>query len=143
MRIVIVYLVFMSVVLCSPVAHGQALTADGYGIVMSIGDAARIDYWSRKGIACDNLLSSLDIQIKLLEQENRFKDMVNKNAIAAQEEYRGMVERLAKTNSAAELQINELEKQLGIYKDRARRRGQALGIGAAVLGMLAYIGLKG
>lgn len=133
-----------SIVLClTTLVHGQALTPDGTGIVMSIGDAARIDYWSRKGIACKSLVSSLDLQIKLLEHEGRFKDLVNKNALAAQEEYRSMVSRLADSNTAAELQIHELEKQLGIYKDRARRRGQALGIGAAVMGLLAYIGLKG
>ncbi len=141
MRIVTLAL-FLSLALLPVMGKAQQLTPDGKGITMTLAEGAQIDYWGRKGIASESLISSLDIQIKLMEQEIEFQEFIIKNCQSAQEEYRNMVTRLGETNTAVNLKLSDTQRQLEIYKDRAKRRGQTIGVGVAVLGLLAYIGLK-
>lgn len=137
MRLIILFL------LLPLFASGQTLSKDQQTISLSIGEASRLDYWGRKGIACVPLLDAMEIQIDILRSQTDLHEGVIENFKAAQMEYRSMVERLANSNQDLALKLLDRERELEIYKDRSRRRGQVIAIGSAVVGLLAYIGLKG
>jgi len=69
--ILLVFLPFMG--------SAQSLSKDGQQVIMSIGEAARVDYWGRKGLQADPLISTLELNIKLLEAQEGFRETILEN----------------------------------------------------------------
>lgn len=111
-------------------------------ILLSPQEAQIIEYWGKKGIASVPLMTTLDLQIKSLEQQIKFQDFIIENHKNAHSQYREMVERLNKSNSDLSVRLFESERERDIFKDRARQRGYALALIATAAGILGYIGLQ-
>ncbi len=120
---------------------GQNISKDGTSIMLSIPEAARIDYWGRKGIQSEPLLSTYELNIKLLETKVDFKDTIIKNLGAAQEEYRSNLQKMANSNAELVKDLYKTKEDLEKFKGKAKRRGAfiaacgavALALGVAVI----------
>lgn len=103
--------------------------------------ASRVEYWGQKGRHSVPVISALETRINLLETKLSFQEMVNQNAVQAQQEYRQMVQNAANRNFQLQKDLQDALTSREDWKHKAKTRGQALLLGGIVTGLLVYIQL--
>lgn len=124
----------------SPDLFGQArsITLDGKeSILLSVPDAAIVDYWARKGILSIPIMERSDEEVKLLESKIEFKDFIIDNCRKAQEEYRNMVYKNAQEVQRLNLELTKTREDLDEWRDKAKRRAEKLGIIAVAVATIS------
>lgn len=108
-------------------------------IIITPEYASVIEYWGSKGVSSVSLISSLETKMKILETKLSFQEMVNKNSASAQDEYRKMVQTAADRNFQLQKELAETKNDRDKWKLKARNRSQMMGLGAVIIGLMAYI----
>lgn len=108
-------------------------------ILLSIPQARTLEFWGQRGLICKELVPSLETRIEILQSKLGFYEMINRNCVAAQEEYRVMVQNAAGVNAKLERELSDKILEADKWRYKARNRGQALIMGAVVLGIVGYI----
>lgn len=108
-------------------------------VVLTIPYAKNIEYWGNKGVAAVPVISSLETRIHILESKVSFHEMINRNCIKAQEEYRMMLQNAAGVNAKLEKELAETINERDVWHSRAKNRGQLITFGAVIVGLLGYI----
>lgn len=108
-------------------------------IVLSPSVASVLEYWGQKGILADPVIKSLETEIKLLETQVELYELVNKNAMAAQEEYRAMVSRSGVAMATLQAELNAQREEAKRLEEKAIRRGKMLIAATAIVGGSLYL----
>lgn len=98
--------------------------------------AANIDYWARKGVASEPLINSLELEMKLFQERISTQDLLLRNNNLLMGACNQENDRLTAQLRDLETRLRSAETDLTIYKDRAQRRGQTIGI---MIGAIAAV----
>lgn len=107
--------------------------------MLSPSVASVLEYWGQKGILADPVIKSLETEIKLLETQVELYELVNKNAMAAQEEYRAMVSRSGVAMATLQAELNAQREEAKRLEEKAIRRGKMLIAATAIVGGSLYL----
>lgn len=124
-------------------AQAQALTLKNGQPVFELTQeqAANVDYWARKGLASEPLVNSLQLELKLINERASTQDLLLRNNSLLIAACTGDNDRLGKRVSELSELLRKAETDALLYQDKARRRGQTIGImvGAAAAIVGGYI----
>lgn len=108
-------------------------------IIMTPEAASTIEFWGKKGVSSVPYISALETKMQILETKLDFQEMLNSNCRSAQEEYRRMVQNAADRNFQLQKDLSDAVNERDKWKLKARNRSQMMGLGAVIIGLMAYI----
>lgn len=107
-------------------------------VYMEFRDAARVEYWAQKGVASVKLIAALEQELIAVGQEVEFVEQILTNCQAHQEEYRKKLEHVSVLYNNKQTDYVKLEVDRDMWKQKAKSRGNTIGVIAGAAGLLLF-----